>query len=188
MTKYSLYRHQCLSQKYLRIFNPAWTNLERFQAWGLYLKPVPVRHWPRQGQQMLSLLCKYASKQKAFSNLGHLWALQPWYPFNLFRPSFPSRECDISTLRMSAAEWIRPVGCFRFPRIGNIFWASQHFVFSKKKWLFIFYTDTKSFYLWCILGSLINKKSRSESLSFLFSIQRNILLQFSQLIISYYQS
>ena len=60
--------------------------------------------------------------------------------------------------------------------------------FQKKKWLFIFYTDTKSFYLWCILGSLINKKSRSESLSFLFSIQRNILLQFSQLIISYYQS
>ena len=114
--------------------------------------------------------------------------LQPWYPFNLFRPSFPSRECDISTLRMSAAEWIRPVGCFRFPRIGNIFWASQHFVFSKKKWLFIFYTDTKSFYLWCILGSLINKKSRSESLSFLFSIQRNILLQFSKFIISYYQS
>ena len=56
-----------------------WLNLERFQAWGLYLQPVPVRHWPRQGQQMLTLLCKYASKQKAFSNLGHLWALQPWF-------------------------------------------------------------------------------------------------------------
>ena len=159
-----------------------WLNLERFQAWGLYLQPVPVRHWPRQGQPTVQICLQTKSLFKS----GPL--LQPWYSFNLFRPSFPSRECDISTLRMSAAEWIRPVGCFRFPRIGNIIWASQHFAFFFKNWLFIFYTDTKSFYLWCILGSLINKKSRSESLSFLFSIQRNILLQFSKFIISYYQS
>ena len=45
-----------------------WLNLERFQAWGLYLQPVPVRHWPRQGQQMLANM---PPNKKPFSNLGH---------------------------------------------------------------------------------------------------------------------
>ena len=162
-----------------------WLNLERFQAWGLYLQPVPVRHWPRQGQQMLSLLCKYASKQKAFSNLGHFSNLDILLIFS-------GRHSQVENVIFQL------YGCQ--PQNGSDPWAVLDFleleIYSELhstlhfflNWLFIFYADAKSFYLWCILGSLINKKSRSESLSFLFSIQRNILLQFSKFIISYYQS